>query len=568
MSGEPQLERSVLERKERDELHAIAEAVGVRVSARAKKADLIEGILRVTGVEASAPAAASENGAEDRPRRTRARVARAEPVEAQADDQGGSSAPAKAKADPAGDAGGDHDAERPGRGEADRHDADRHDTERHESDGREADGQDHGDHGDDGDDDSRNDRRFDNGAEPGNRRNRRRRGRDRGDRETQTTNGVENPYSGEPVPVAGLLDLRDEGFGFLRTAGFLPSAKDVYVSISQVRRFALRKGDYVEGASRPAATNEKYPALLRIDTVSGLSPDDARGRPRFEDLTPLYPTQRLRAEAAEGPDITGRLVDLLAPFGKGQRGLIVAPRRTGGTTLMKQLALAVEANHPDVHLIVLLVDERPEEVTDLRRSIKGEVVASTFDRPVEEHAQVAELTVERAKRLAEVGKDVVVIVDGLTKLARAYAALPPSGRGGSEASAIHHAKKLFGAGRSLEEGGSVTILATVAGDSGSRLDEALLEELDGTANMHVRLDASLAERRVYPALDVRRTNTAREDLLYPAEQLAQVWRLRRALQALEGSPEAGLELILDKLRATGDNDEFLADIARGAVDAG
>jgi transcription termination factor Rho len=382
--------------------------------------------------------------------------------------------------------------------------------------------------------------------------------------------GQEQAFQGEPVPVAGLLDLRDEGFGFLRTTGYLASPKDVYVSISQVRRFALRKGDYVEGASRPAGSNEKYPALLRIDTVSGMTPDEARARPRFEDLTPLFPDQKLKLEMPGDPaNMTARIVDLISPIGKGQRGMIVSPPKAGKTTVVKQIAHSIEANNPEVHLMVLLVDERPEEVTDMRRSVRGEVVASTFDRPSDEHTQVAELTIERAKRLVEVGKDVVIILDGITRLARAYnLAAPATGRimsGGIDTGALYPPKKFFGAARNIEEGGSLTILATALVDTGSRMDEVIFEEFKGTGNMELRLDRRLAEKRIYPAIEVNASSTRHEELLFERIQLQQVWKLRRVLNALaaEGNSAPGLELLIDKIKSTKSNDEFLAEIAKG-----
>jgi transcription termination factor Rho len=409
------------------------------------------------------------------------------------------------------------------------------------------------------------------GAEVGNRRGRRRRGRDRqgGDRELQG-GGQEQQYQGELVPVRGLLDLRDEGYGFLRAEGYLPSQRDVYVSISQARRFALRKGDHIEGASRPAGSSEKFPALVRIDTVSGMSPEEARNRPRFEDLTPLFPDTKLRLERPGSPDnVTARIIDLLAPIGKGQRGLIVSPPKAGKTTIMKQIAHSIEANNPEVHLMVLLVDERPEEVTDMRRSVKGEVVASTFDRPADEHTQVAELAIERAKRLVETGTDVVIILDGITRLARAYnLAQPASGRimsGGVDSGALYPPKKFFGAARNIEEGGSLTILATALVETGSKMDEVIFEEFKGTGNMELRLDRRLAERRLYPSIDVNASSTRHEELLFERGQLQQVWKLRRVLNALaaEGSAAAGLELLMDRIRTTKSNDEFLAEIAKG-----
>jgi transcription termination factor Rho len=417
-----------------------------------------------------------------------------------------------------------------------------------------------------------------NANEPGNRRGRRRRGRERtpggtgggggGERELQG-GGQEAQYSGELIPVRGLLDLRDEGYGFLRADGYLPSSKDVYISISQARRFAMRRGDFVEGACRPAASNEKFPALIRIDSVSGLAPEEARNRPRFEDLTPLFPDERLRLETTGAAEVTTRIIDLLSPIGKGQRGMIVSPPKAGKTTILKQIAHSIEANNPEVHLIVLLVDERPEEVTDMRRSVKGEVVASTFDRPSDEHTAIAELTIDRAKRLVELGRDVVIVLDGITRLARAYnLAQPASGRimsGGVDSGALYPPKRFFGAARNIEEGGSLTILATALVETGSKMDEVIFEEFKGTGNMELRLDRRLAERRLYPSIDVNASSTRHEELLFDRGQLQQVWKLRRVLNALaaDGSAAAGLELLMDKIRSTKSNDEFLAEIAKG-----
>jgi transcription termination factor Rho len=406
----------------------------------------------------------------------------------------------------------------------------------------------------------------------GNRRSRRRRGRERGGQggELQGGGGQDQPYTGELVEVKGMLDLRDEGYGFLRCDGYLASTKDVYVSISQARRFALRRGDYVVGACRPASNNEKYPALLRIDSISGLDPEAAKDRPRFEDLTPLFPDSRLNLEMPGDKDnLTARIVDLLSPIGKGQRGMIVSPPKAGKTTVMKQIAHSIEANNPEVHLMVLLVDERPEEVTDMRRSVKGEVIASTFDRPADEHTQVAELAIERAKRLVELGKDVVIVLDGITRLARAYnLAAPATGRimsGGVDSGALYPPKKFFGAARNVEEGGSLTILASALVETGSKMDEVIFEEFKGTGNMELRLDRRLSERRLYPAIDVNASSTRHEELLFERGQLQQVWKLRRVLNALasDGKDAAGLELLMDKIRTTSSNDEFLAEIAKG-----
>jgi transcription termination factor Rho len=381
---------------------------------------------------------------------------------------------------------------------------------------------------------------------------------------------ADQPYNGELVEIEGLLDLRDDGYGFLRTKGFHASPNDVYVSINQVRRYHLRKGDVVTGGYRPAASNEKYPALLRVDTVAGYDPEVARLRPRFEDLTPLFPDEKLKLATPEGrSELTPRIVDLLAPIGKGQRGLIVSPPKAGKTTIMKQIAQSIEANNPEVHLMVLLVDERPEEVTDMRRSVSGEVIASTFDRPAEEHTHVAELCIERAKRLVEQGRDVVIILDGITRLARAYnLAAPATGRimsGGVDSGALYPPKKFFGSARNIEEGGSLTILASALVETGSKMDEVIFEEFKGTGNMELKLDRRLAERRLFPAIDVNGSSTRHEELLFDRDVLPQVWKLRRVLNGLasEGREAAGLELLIDKLKSTRSNDEFLAEIARG-----
>ena len=343
----------------------------------------------------------------------------------------------------------------------------------------------------------------------------------------------------------------------------------MYVSVKQVRQFGLRKGDHVKGASRPATRNENNPALLRIDEVGGQDPEAAKARPRFEDLTPLFPDERLRLEVDDDPgNMTARIVDLLCPIGKGQRGLIVSPPKAGKTTVMKQIARSIETNNPDVHLMVLLVDERPEEVTDMRRWVKGEVVWSTFDRPSDEHTQVAELSIERAKRLVEGGGDVVIILDGITRLARAYnLAAPATGRimsGGVDSGALYPPKRFFGAARNIEEGGSLTILATALVETGSKMDEVIFEEFKGTGNMELRLDRRLSERRIYPAIDVGASSTRHEELLFERKQLQQVWKLRRVLSGLGegGGGAAGLELLTDRMKTFPSNDDFLAEVAK------
>ncbi|MBI1844859.1 MAG: transcription termination factor Rho [Actinobacteria bacterium] len=421
-------------------------------------------------------------------------------------------------------------------------------------------------------------------GEPGNRR-RRRRGRgdqrpergdqrpERGEQRPDRERGDQRPdeqWSGEPLACEGLLDLRDDGYGFVRTKGYLAGSDDVYVSVKQTRQFGLRKGDYLVGASRPALRNEKNPALLRIDQVNGRDPEEMKSRPRFESLTPLFPDAKLRLETPGDPsNMTARIIDLIAPIGKGQRGLIVSPPKAGKTTIMKQIVKSIEANNPDVHLMVLLVDERPEEVTDMRRSTHGEVIASTFDRPADEHTAVAELTIERAKRLVEDGRDVVIVLDGITRLARAYnLAAPATGRimsGGIDSGALYPPKKFFGSARNIEEGGSLTILATALIETGSKMDEVIFEEFKGTGNMELRLDRRLAERRIYPAIDVDASSTRHEELLFDRKQLQQVWRVRRALNALssEGaSPSAALERLMDGMKTFASNDEFLAEAAK------
>ncbi len=407
-------------------------------------------------------------------------------------------------------------------------------------------------------------------AEGASRRSRRRRGRDRGERDRETSQEPATPV--ELTDVDGILDLREEGFGFLRSGSYLPSPKDVYVAISVVRKYGLRKGDHVHGGARAANANEKYPALVRVDQVNGNDPETAKNRPRFEDLTPLFPDMKLVLETPKDPaNVTARIVDLVSPIGKGQRGLIVSPPKAGKTTIMKHIAHCIETNNPEVFLMVLLVDERPEEVTDMRRSVKGEVVASTFDRPAEEHTAVSELALERAKRLVELGRDVVIILDGITRLARAYnLAQPASGRimsGGVDSGALYPPKKFFGAARNVEEGGSLTILATALVETGSRMDEVIFEEFKGTGNMELRLDRRLAERRLYPAIDVNASSTRHEELLFDKDQLGLVWKLRRVLNALssDGNSAPGLELLIDKVRSTKSNAEFLLEIAKSQV---
>ena len=568
MSQEQQLERSVLESKERDELHAIAEALGLKPASRTTKANLVGQILRATGVEVDSNGEGAAPGASPArekasPNGSQAAGSDGPPVDASAVAPGAAPAPAtEAGGEPPVTAQGG-DLAPPAEPEARPEQPQRQEGRQREQQRSERGVKEQQRQGDGGGQ-----------VEPGNRRRRRRgrdrdRDRERGERDLQG-GAQDQQFQGEPVAVSGLLDLTDQGYGFLRAKGYLASADDVYVSISQVRRFALRKGDHVEGASRPAGSSEKYPALLRIDLVNGLSPDEARQRPRFEDLTPLFPDQKLRLEVpGDSANMVARIVDLISPIGKGQRGLIVSPPKAGKTTVLKQIAHSIEANNPEVHLMVLLVDERPEEVTDMRRSVQGEVVSSTFDRPSDEHTAVAELCIERARRLVEMGNDVVIVLDGITRLARAYnLAAPATGRimsGGVDSGALYPPKKFFGSARNIEEGGSLTILATALVETGSKMDEVIFEEFKGTGNMELRLDRKLAERRIYPAIDVNASSTRHEELLFERSQLQQVWKLRRVLNALgsEGSAAAGLELLMDKIKTTKGNDEFLAEIAKG-----
>jgi transcription termination factor Rho len=366
--------------------------------------------------------------------------------------------------------------------------------------------------------------------------------------------------------AGGVLQIVDEGFGFLRQERLLPGQADVYVSQSQIRRFGLRTGDWVTGHVRPPKEAEKYFGLLRVEAVNGQVPDIARQRPHFEGLTPIFPREQLILET-DPRTLTGRLIDLVSPIGKGQRGLIVSPPKAGKTTILKRIANGLSVNHPDVHLMAVLVGERPEEVTDFKRSVRAEVVSSTFDEPVEDHITVAEMALHRARRLVETGRDVVILLDSITRLARAYnLAVPPSGRtlsGGIDPAAIYPPKRFFGAARKVEEGGSLTILATCLVDTGSRMDDVIYEEFKGTGNMELQLDRRLAERRIFPAIDVLKSSTRREELLLNEQTLRLVWTLRRMLTQVGQSESA--ELLLNRLSKTASNREFLATMAKADV---
>ncbi|MEY4230008.1 MAG: transcription termination factor Rho [Actinomycetota bacterium] len=594
------LEQSMLESKDKDQLLAIAQALGIKTTARAAKATLITKILESTGGTSAGSSSPAEAPA--------APAAPAPVAEAAAPAAPAAPAVPAVVLGPDGEPLADWEIELMQSGEA---------PDTVPAVGEAAGASAEQDDGDDGDDESQGEG-FEGESRNSRRRRRRRKGRggegaaagdegepqphaqqqqqqqqqrsqrfDRSDRPDRGGRGDRNdrysneqrgggggeqsdtPTSTEPVQVSGYLDLRDEGYGFLRVHGYLASKEDAYIPVKLTRQYGLRKGDHVTGLSRPAGRNEKNPALLEIHTVNGGDPEQARNRKRFEDLTALFPDEKLRLENESDPNnMTARIIDLISPVGKGQRGIIVSPPKAGKTTIMKTIATSIEKNHPEVKLIVLLIDERPEEVTDMRRTVRGEVIASTFDRPSDEHTHVAELAIEKAKRLVEMGEDVVIILDGITRLSRAYnLAAPASGRilsGGIDAGALYPPKRFFGAARNIEEGGSLTILATALVETNSRMDDAIFEEFKGTGNMELRLDRKLAERRIYPAIDVDASSTRHEELLFDRKQLQMVWKLRRVLSGLaaDGNAAPGLELLVDRLKTFRTNDEFLNEIAK------
>ncbi|MEX1021590.1 MAG: transcription termination factor Rho [Dehalococcoidia bacterium] len=366
----------------------------------------------------------------------------------------------------------------------------------------------------------------------------------------------------------GVLTIVDDGFGFLRGERLLPGPNDVYVSQSQIRRFGLRSGDYVTGQVRQPKTSEKYYGMLRVDAVNGMDPEDAKRRPDFDALTPIFPNRMLRLETDQH-ELSQRVVDLFAPVGRGQRGLIVSPPKAGKTMLLKSIAHGITGNYPDIHLMVVLIGERPEEVTDMRRSVRGEVIASTFDEPVEDHTRVTEVAIERAKRLVEGGVDVVILMDSITRLARAYNTnMPTSGRtlsGGMDPIALYPPKRIFGSARNTEEGGSLTIVATCLVETGSRMDEVIFEEFKGTGNMELRLSRRLAEKRVYPAIDVLGSSTRREDLLFGEEELRSVYLLRRMASMLEEDSGDATDRILERMTKTKSNGEFLSTLKTDVI---
>ncbi len=453
-----------------------------------------------------------------------------------------------------------------------------------ESDDNQSDGADHSsDHNDRNDHNARTSHNDRNDRDSGNRQRDRGRGRerdrgrgrndrnDRGDRHDRSERLEREIVLTEDdvlLPVNGLLDILDS-YAFLRTGGYLPGPGDVYVSLQQVRRYGLRKGDVLVGQVRQPSEGdrrEKFNALVRLDTVNGMDPELSRDRVEFSKLIPLYPQERLRLET-EPSILTTRIIDLITPIGKGQRGLIVSPPKAGKTMVLQAIANAISTNNPECHLMVVLVDERPEEVTDMQRSVKGEVIASTFDRPAEDHTTVAELAIERAKRLVELGHDVVVLLDSITRLGRAYnITAPASGRilsGGVDSAALYPPKRFFGAARNIEDGGSLTILATALVETGSKMDEVIFEEFKGTGNLELKLDRRFADKRIFPAVDIDASGTRKEEILMGTEELNIVWKLRRVLHALDS--QQALELLLEKMKGTKSNTEFLMQIQKTIV---
>ncbi|MFE9625725.1 transcription termination factor Rho [Streptomyces sp. NPDC006527] len=605
------------------ELQQVASGLGIRGTARMRKSQLIE-VIKEAQAAGGAPAAKAEAPTETKPKRratSKARTGEAaaekkadaasaeapaekavaqQQIEIPGQPAGGNDAPAErrrrrataeagspetvtaeAKSAPRAETQAPAQTEQPqgeGKGDADGGEGRRRDRRER---GRDRDRRGKGDdqQGQGGQRQQQNQQqgggRQDRGAGPqddddfeGGRRGRRGRYRDRRGRRGRDEMGAPEPQIAEDdvlIPVAGILDILDN-YAFIRTSGYLPGPNDVYVSLAQVRKNGLRKGDHITGAVRQpkeGERREKFNALVRLDSVNGMAPEHGRGRPEFNKLTPLYPQDRLRLETDPGV-LTTRIIDLVSPIGKGQRGLIVAPPKTGKTMIMQAIANAITHNNPECHLMVVLVDERPEEVTDMQRSVKGEVISSTFDRPAEDHTTVAELAIERAKRLVELGHDVVVLLDSITRLGRAYnLAAPASGRilsGGVDSTALYPPKRFFGAARNIEDGGSLTILATALVDTGSRMDEVIFEEFKGTGNAELKLDRKLADKRIFPAVDVDASGTRKEEILLGAEELNIVWKLRRVLHALD--QQQAVELLLDKMKQTKSNAEFLMQIQK------
>ncbi len=592
----PTIDRSELEGKLLPELQRLAQSMGVSGSQRLRKGDLIAAIVAKSSGDDAAdhgaggtvatdageaadagtwtqPAAgvATETSGNGRVDTTEAAAGTdAEPQETSAGTDAGPAAEAEVATTDAAPDDGRADAGRPEEGDqaeggrrAEQDDGQRADRGRGDqrTDQRAGDRSDRGDRGDRGP-------QGQGGGQPGDRSRDRRptreeRRRMREERRVREQEAREEEIATAPVRT-GILDTLPEGYGFLRTNGYLPGPDDVYVSLSQIRRFALRRGDQVEGPIRQPRDSEKYYALLRIDAVNGVDADTARLRPEFDKLTPLFPEERFRLEHSP-TGIAERIIDLVAPVGKGQRGMVVSPPKAGKTTVLKQIAGGILEADPSTHVIILLVDERPEEVTDWQRTVPAsEVVYSTFDKPADQHTQVTELVLDRAKRLVEQGRDVVILLDSVTRLARAYnLSAPASGRilsGGVDSTALYPPKRFFGAARNLEEGGSLTIIASALVETGSRMDEVIFEEFKGTGNWEIRLDRQLSEKRIFPAINIEASGTRKEERLMSNDELVLVWRLRRVLHALDSG--AALELLVDKIRQTKSNEQFLKEISK------
>jgi transcription termination factor Rho len=555
------------------ELKQLAGSLGIPGASTMRKGDLVAAISDKTGAGRSAKrdqapaekssdkpadAVSADKGSADKAGADQPRTERAPRSEERAERSNGDrNNNDRNNGDRSGDRGDRNNNDRNNNDRGDRNNNDRNNNDRRDR------------HNDRNNDRNSNDRDGDG--------NRRRRGRDRSRDRRDRPRGadrygdvdLEISENDVLVPVAGILDVLDS-YAFVRTSGYLPGPNDVYVSLSLVRKHGLRKGDAIVGQVRQQQPvegggdrREKFNPLVRIDSVNGADPETARNRVEFGKLTPLYPQDRLRLETTPG-NLTTRVIDLVAPIGKGQRGLIVSPPKAGKTMVLQSIANAIVTNNPEVHLMVVLVDERPEEVTDMQRSVKGEVIASTFDRPAEDHTIIAELSIERAKRLVELGHDVVVLLDSMTRLGRAYnLAAPASGRilsGGVDSTALYPPKRFFGAARNIENGGSLTILATALVETGSRMDEVIFEEFKGTGNMELKLDRRLADKRVFPAVDVDASGTRKEELLMSNDELKIVWKLRRVLHALD--QQQSIELLLSKLRQTQSNIEFLMEVQK------
>ena len=538
-------------------------ASGTRARGVGSRQGRAERVLEAGAEEARDQAAAGRDGIAEDERgdgRTRTRARRTDRDRTPAD--GGDQTDVPDRAGGKDPNSGERDAGGQDRGDLEQTDGgDRDQGDRDQGD-RDGGDQDRGDQG------SRGNRDDNDGGGRRSRRSRRERRRNK-DKQQQQQQRRDDDGGGDAEPGevrSGVLDILPEGYGFLRTSGYLPGDKDAYLSQNMVRRHGLRRGDVIEGPIRQQRPNDKVPALHHITAIEGEKVDEnyqPAHRADFKDMTPLFPEERLRLETPDGP-MSARIIDLMSPIGKGQRGLVVSPPKAGKTTILKELGQAIAFNNPECHLMVVLVDERPEEVTDMQRSVPGEIIASTFDRPADDHTQIAELAMERAKRLVEQGRDVVVLLDSITRLARAYnLAAPASGRimsGGVDSSALYPPKRFFGAARNIEGGGSLTIIATALIETGSKMDEVIFEEFKGTGNMELRLDRTLEQKRIFPAIDIDASGTRKEELLLDREELTIIWKLRRVLAALDGP--GALELLIDKMRQTRSNNQFLVQIQK------